>query len=107
MFCFFIIIVLNCVYVYCICTVVRNHQRMILITVRTVRDLDKTCNKQTHVGRGPLLVLGDAPLQVEGQVVAADQNPLAKLLLELPHVRLDAGEIQFLQDEGDVLKNSP
>lgn len=86
---------------------VRNHQRMILITVRTVRDLDKTCNKQTHVGRGPLLVLGDAPLQVEGQVVAADQNPLAKLLLELPHVRLDAGEIQFLQDEGDVLKNSP
>lgn len=69
-------------------------------------DLKKTCKRQTHVGRGSLLVLGDTALQVEGQVVTADQNPLPKLLLELPHVRLDAGEIQFLPDEGDVLKYS-
>lgn len=92
---------------YSACTIEHSHLRLTLITVRTVRDLGKTCNKQTHVGRGPLLVLGDAALQVEGQVVAADQNPFAKLLLELPHIRLDAGEIQFLLDEGDVLKHSP
>lgn len=72
----------------------------------SVCDLNRTRNKHTHVGRGSLLVLGDTALQVEGQVVAADQEPLPKLLLELPYVRLDAGEIQFLPDGGDVLKYS-
>lgn len=107
-FCFY----LNCVLTYGIVWTkflpnfafhifVRYHS----LCVPSVCDLSKTC-KQTHVGRGPLLVLGDTALQVEGQVVAADLNPLPKLLLELPYVWLDDGEIQFLPDEGDVLKYS-
>lgn len=50
----------------------------------------------TYIGCGSFFVLCNAALQVKGQIMTADQHPLPKLLLELPCVRLDAREIQFL-----------
>lgn len=49
-----------------------------------------------YVRRRPLFVFRDAALQVERQVVTADQDSLPELLFELPHVWLNAGKIQFL-----------
>lgn len=57
----------------------------------------------SYVRGRALLVLSHAALQVEGEVVAADQHPLPELLLELPHVRLDPREIQLLWTEAMLL----
>ena len=51
---------------------------------------------ETYISCRSLLVLCNAALQVEGQVITADQDSLPELLLKLPNVWLDAGEVQFL-----------
>lgn len=54
--------------------------------------------KPSYVCGWSFLVLGHAALQVEGEVVAVHQHPLAKLLLKLLHIWLDPREVKFLQE---------
>ena len=53
-------------------------------------------SKRSYVGEDPIVLLADAALQGEGQVVAADNHATAEPLLERLHVRLDAREVQSL-----------
>lgn len=51
---------------------------------------------QTYISCWSLFVLCNTALQVERQVVTADQDSLPELLFKLPHVWLNAREIQLL-----------
>lgn len=59
---------------------------------------------ETYVSCGSLFVLCDAALQVERQVVTADQDSLPELFLKLSHIWLNAGEVQFLWEQELLLK---
>lgn len=48
---------------------------------------------KTYIGCWSLVVLGDAALQVERQVVATDQDSLAKLLFKVTHIWLNSRQV--------------
>lgn len=62
----------------------------------------------TYISCWSLFILCNAALQVERQVMTADQDSLPELLFKLPHVWLNAREIQFLwkQEMSKTLKNN-
>lgn len=51
---------------------------------------------ETYISCRSFFILCNTALQVEGQVMTADQDSLPELLFKLAHVWLDAGEVQFL-----------
>ena len=51
---------------------------------------------ETYISCWPIFILCNTALQVERQVITADQDPLPELLFKLPHVWLNAREVQFL-----------
>lgn len=51
---------------------------------------------ETYIGGWSLVIVCNAALQVERQVVAADQDSLPELFFELTHIWLNAREVQFL-----------
>ena len=51
---------------------------------------------ETYISCWPLFILCNTALQVERQVMTADQDSLPELLFKLPHVWLNAREVQFL-----------
>lgn len=56
---------------------------------------DSVC--KAYVSSRSLLILCNTALKVEGQIIAADQNSLPKLLLKLLHIRFNARQIESLQ----------
>lgn len=59
---------------------------------------------ETYISCWSLFILCDTALQVERQVMTADQDSLPELLFKLPHIWLNAREIQFLWKQEMLLK---
>lgn len=59
---------------------------------------------ETYISCWSLFILCNTALQVERQVMTADQDSLPELLFKLPHVWLNAREIQFLWKQEMLLK---
>lgn len=62
-----------------------NHRAIVIVRVNR------------YVSSRSLLIFCYTALKVEGQIIAADQNSLPKLLLKLLHVRFNARQIESLQ----------
>lgn len=51
---------------------------------------------ETYISCWAFFIFCNTALQVERQVITANQDPLPEFLFKLPHIWLNAGEVQFL-----------